>query len=349
MMKAAVVYGQDDIRVQSVPVPAINEGEVLVRVRASGICATDIKMLAGQGLPKNLPAILGHEVAGTIARTGAGVSEFSPGERVAVYPIAVCGSCFYCKRGKHNLCLSEFGLAHGIDGGFAEYVRIPKEIVNIGGVVKIPEHLSFERAVVAEPLSCCLAAARSGKLEAGDTLLVVGAGPMGLLHLKTGLWQKARVFMADIREDRLKMASSIGAANCINAAKVDVAAEVRRLTGGIGADMVVASLGAPDIMARYLPALRKGGTFNIFGGPPAGNPVNIDFRWIHYEEIVLTGTFASTPDDFRLALELIGSGRIEVDDLISHRFTLDDMPEAADLAKRQEIIKGVLLMPERDF
>lgn len=349
MMKAAVVHGKDDIRIQSVPVPDIGDGEVLVRVRASGICATDIKMLTGQGLPKNLPAILGHEVAGTVERTGAGAGEFSPGERVAVYPIAVCGECFYCRRGRHNLCLKEFGLAHGIDGGFAEYVRIPREIVNIGGVVKIPDHLPFEHAVVAEPLSCCLAAARAGRLGEGDTMLVVGAGPMGLLHLKTGLWYKAKVFVADIREDRLKMASLMGAAHCIDAGKEDVAGEVRRLTGGLGADLVVASLGAPDIMAGYLPAVRNGGTFNIFGGPPAGKPVSIDFRWIHYSEIVLTGTFASTPGDFRLALDLIGRGEIEVDDLISHRFELDNITEAVDLAKKQEIIKGVLIMPEGEF
>lgn len=347
-MKAAVVHGKDDIRIQSVPVPETGDGEILVKVRASGICATDIKTLLGQGLPKNLPAILGHEVAGTIERVGPGVRGLSPGERVAVYPIAVCGECFYCKRGRHNLCLKEFGLGHGIDGGFAQYVRIPKEIINIGGVVKLPEHLSYEQAVVAEPLSCCLAAARAGKLGAGDTMLVVGAGPMGLLHLKAGLWHKAKVIMADLRRDRLEMAARMGAAHCVCAGEQDVVEEVRRLTGGLGADLVVASLGVPEVMEKYLPAVRNGGTYNIFGGPPAGRPVNIDFRWIHYSEVVLTGTFASIPEDFRLALNLIGRGQIKVADLISHRFELDNMLEAVELAKKQEIIKGVLVMPGED-
>lgn len=347
-MRAAVVHGKGDIRLEPVPVPAAAEGEIVVRVRGSGICATDIKTLLGQGLPKNLPAILGHEVAGTVFQTGPGVAGFAPGERVAVYPIAVCGECFYCRRGRHNLCLKEFGLGHGIDGGFAEYVRIPRQIVNIGGVVKIPEHLSFDQAAVAEPLSCCLAAARANRLAAGDTVLVVGAGPMGLMHLKAGLWHGARVIIADVRADRLALAERMGASHCLDANAEDVVDQVRRLTGGLGAGVVVASLGVPEVMERYLPAVRNGGVFNIFGGPPAGRPVPVDFRWIHYSEIVLTGTFASTPDDFRLALSLIGSGEIVVTDLISHRFALEDILEAVELARRQEIIKGVVVIAGED-
>ncbi len=347
-MRAAVVHGKGDIRLESVPVPTAAEGELVVRVRGSGICATDIKTLLGQGLPKNLPAILGHEAAGTVFQTGPGVEDFALGERVAVYPIAACGECFYCTRGRHNLCLHEFGLGHGIDGGFAEYVRIPRQIVNIGGVVKIPAQVTFEQAAVAEPLSCCLAAARASGLTAGATVLVVGAGPMGLMHLKASLWHGARVIVADVRADRLAMAESMGASHCLDANDEGVVDQVCQLTGGLGADVVVASLGVPEVMERYFPAVRNGGVFNIFGGPPAGRPVPVDFRWIHYSEIILTGTFASTPDDFRQALSLIGSGEIAVTDLISHRFGLEDMLEAVDLARRQEIIKGVVIIPGED-
>ncbi|MCL6507157.1 MAG: zinc-binding dehydrogenase, partial [Bryobacteraceae bacterium] len=225
----------------------------------------------------------------------------------------------------------------------------PREIINTGGVVKLPEHLPFDQAAIAEPLSCCLAAARAGRLGEGDSVLIIGAGPMGLLHLKVSLWHKAKVIVADVREDRLAMAGRMGATHCLNAGAVDVVTEVRRLTGGLGADIVIASLGVPEVMERYLPAVRNGGTFNIFGGPPAGRPISIDFRWIHYSEIVLTGTFASTPGDFRLALNLIGRGQIKVADLISHRFHLDNMLEAVDLARRQEIIKGVLIMPGEEL
>ena len=138
-MKAAVVHGKGDIRIEEYKTPSAGEGEVIVKTKVSGICATDIKTLLGQGLPKDLPTILGHEVVGVISETGKGVSGLQVGDRVAVYPIAVCGNCYFCRKGRHNLCEHEFGLAHGIEGGFAEFVRLPKEIVNVGGVVKLPD------------------------------------------------------------------------------------------------------------------------------------------------------------------------------------------------------------------
>ena len=164
-MKAAVVYGKDDIRVEEYPTPEAGKGEIIVKIKASGICATDVKTLLGQGLPKNLPTILGHEVVGEIYQLGEGVKGFNIGDRVAVYPIAVCGECYYCKNGKHNLCMKEFGLGHGIDGGFAQYVKLPEQIVNIGGVVKIPDTLSYEKAVISEPLSCGIAALRANRVK----------------------------------------------------------------------------------------------------------------------------------------------------------------------------------------
>lgn len=342
MMKAAVVHGKSDIRIEAVPRPVAGPGEIVVQVKASGICATDIKTLLGQGLPKELPAILGHEVAGMVEQVGHGVKSVSLGDRVAVYPIAVCGECYYCSRGRHNLCEKEFGLGHGIDGGFAELVRIPQQILNIGGVIKLPGELDFGLAALAEPLSCCLAAARSNRVGKGDTVLVIGAGPMGLFHLKVCRHLGARVIMVDLRGDRLQMASQMGAEQCINTAETDLVETIRELTGGRGADVVVASLGVPQVVEQYLPTVRKGGIFNIFGGPPAGRPIMVDPRWIHYSEVILTGTFAATPDDFRQALQLIAGGQIKVEDMISHRFTLDNMLEAIELAKKQEIIKGIV-------
>ncbi|HHD56836.1 MAG TPA: zinc-binding alcohol dehydrogenase, partial [Desulfobulbaceae bacterium] len=143
-MKAAVVHGVNDIRIEEYPDPEAGPGEVVVKTRVAGICATDIKTLLGQGIPKDLPTILGHEVVGEIAETGAGVQDFAPGDRVGVYPIAVCGQCRYCRQGRHNLCEDEFGLGHGIEGGFAEYVRLPRRIVDIGGVVRLDDDFAFE-------------------------------------------------------------------------------------------------------------------------------------------------------------------------------------------------------------
>ena len=167
-MKAAVVHGKNDIRIEEYPDPAAQPGDLVVKTSVSGICATDIKTLLGQGLPKDLPTILGHEVVGEVHALGKGASGFEIGDRVAVYPIAVCGDCYFCERGRHNLCQNEFGLAHGIEGGFAEFVRIPRQIVDIGGVVKLPDDLPFEKAVLTEPLSCAYASIKRCKTRAGD-------------------------------------------------------------------------------------------------------------------------------------------------------------------------------------
>ncbi|MBI5014024.1 MAG: alcohol dehydrogenase catalytic domain-containing protein [Deltaproteobacteria bacterium] len=342
-MKAAVVHGKDDIRIEEVPTPRAGAGEMVVRVRASGICATDVKTLLGQGLPKNLPTILGHEAVGEVHERGEGVVGFELGERVAVYPIAVCGECYYCARGRHNLCLHEFGLGHGIDGGFAEYVRLPRQIVAIGGVLKIPDGLSFEEAAMAEPLSCGLAALRANRVRPGDTVVVVGAGPMGLIHLKVSKWAGARVIVADLMARRLEVAAGMGADHCVDVSRVSLQEQVMSLTGGAGAEAVVISLGIPKVIEESLPLVRNGGVCNVFGGPPAGETIAVDPRWLHYGEVILTGSFASTPADFRKALHLIASGEVRVEDLISDRFSLDAMLDAVERAKKQEMIKAVVL------
>lgn len=342
-MKAAVVHGKDDIRIEEYPTPKAGPGEMVIKIKASGICATDVKTLLGQGLPKNLPTILGHEAVGEVYELGEGVANFKIGERVAVYPIAVCGECHFCANGRHNLCENEFGLGHGIDGGFAEYVRLPKQILGAGGVVKIPDALSFEKAVLAEPLSCGVAALRANRIKPGDKVVIVGAGPMGLIHLKLSKWAGAEVIVADLLDRRLKTAAEMGADHCINVSENNLLEEVKKLTNGAGADVVITSLGIPKVIEESLPLVRNGGTFNIFGGPPAGQPITIDPRWIHYSEITITGTFASTPDDFKKALDIIASNEVEVEDLISDRYSLDNMLDAVERAKKQEMIKGIVL------
>jgi L-iditol 2-dehydrogenase len=342
-MKAAVVYGKNDIRIEEYATPRAGAGEMVVKTAASGICATDVKTLLGQGLPKNLPAILGHEVVGTVFELGEGVNGFKNGERVAVYPIAVCGECHFCKNGRHNLCMKEFGLGHGIDGGFAEYVKIPRQTINAGGIISITDGLSYEKAVLAEPLSCGLAALRTNRIRPGDRVVVVGAGPMGLIHLKVSKWAGAIVIMADLMDRRLKMAEKMGADYCINVSETKLEDEVGKITGGTGAEVVITSLGIPKVIEESLKLVRNGGVFNIFGGPPANQPITIDPRRVHYGEINITGSFASTPEDFKKALSIIAKGEIEVEDLISDRFTLDSMLNAVERAKKQDMIKGIVL------
>ncbi|QTA84585.1 zinc-dependent dehydrogenase [Desulfonema magnum] len=342
-MKAAVVHGKDDIRIEEYEMPVAGEGEIVVRTKVAGICATDIKTLLGQGLPKDLPTILGHEVVGEVYEIGTGVSGYEVGERVAVYPIAVCGDCFFCKKGRHNLCEKEFGLAHGIEGGFAEFVRLPKEIVNIGGVVKLPDDLSFEKAVMTEPLSCVYASLKACGVDPGTYAVILGAGPMGLMHLKMCKWAGAKVISVDLLDDRLETAKNMGADYCLNSGSVDHIEEIRKITNGKGAETIIASLGIPKVIEDNLKLTRNGGTFNIFGGPPAGQMISVDPRWLHYCEITLTGTFAASPQDFKECLDLIIKGEIEVEDLISDRFTLDSFLDAVERAKNQTMIRGIVV------
>ena len=341
-MKAAVVHGKGDIRIEEYPTPTAGAGEIILKTVVSGICATDIKTLLGQGLPKELPTILGHEVVGEVFETGEGVPQYQPGDRVAVYPIAVCGQCYYCKQDRNNLCEHEFGLAHGIEGGFAEYVRLPREIVNIGGVVNIPDEVPFDKAVLAEPLSCAMSSLSACKVASGQVVVIIGAGPMGLMHLKLAKWIGATVIIIDLLEDRLAVARKMGADHCISPAKTNVLEEVKKLTNNHGAEAVIASLGIPSVIEENLFLTRNGGTFNIFGGPPAGQKISVDPRWLHYCEINLTGTFASSVKDFKNSLELIINNDIYVDDLITDRFTLDTFLDAVERAKNQEMIRGVV-------
>jgi threonine dehydrogenase-like Zn-dependent dehydrogenase len=341
-VKAAVVHGKGDIRIEEYPTPTAGAGEIVLKTIVSGICATDIKTLLGQGLPKDLPTILGHEVVGEVFEAGEGVSEYQPGDRVAVYPIAVCGKCYYCRQDRHNLCEHEFGLAHGIEGGFAEYVRLPKEIVNVGGVIKIPDEVPYDKAVLSEPLSCAMASLSACKVGAEQVVLILGAGPMGLMHLKLAKWIGAQVIIVDLLEDRLAIAQKMGADHCINPQTINHKEKVKRITGNHGAEAVIASLGIPSVIEENLMLTRNGGTFNIFGGPPAGQKISIDPRWLHYCEINLTGTFAASPKTFKKCLELIINDEISVDDLITDRFTLDSFLDAVERAKNQQMIRGIV-------
>lgn len=342
-MKAAVVYAENDIRIADVPAPQAGRGQVVVRVRGCGVCATDVKILSGTSTPPQLPMILGHEVAGTIAELGAGTEEtgLSLGQRVAIYPIAACGECFYCRQGRNSLCLHEHGLGHGDDGGLAEYVRIPAQIVRLGGVLDIGD-MPFDLAALIEPTSCCLAAADQCKTKADDTVVVVGVGPLGLLHTIVSKALGARVLCVDVNEKRLAKAQQLGAHFVLNPEKDDPLAAVRRITG-FGADVVIAAVGIPQVIERYFPLVRNGGVFNIFGGTPRGQKMTVDPRWIHYGEILLTGTFASSVEQFRRAYGFVRDHPHEIASIISTRCSLDDILAAVQRVQSGQGTKSVLL------
>jgi len=341
-VKASVVYGVNDIRVLEVPTPRAGPGEVLLRVRSCGICATDVKILGGSGLPKNLPTILGHEAAGIVEALGEGVSGPEIGQRVAVYPIAACGDCFFCRQGRYPLCLEPYGLAHGADGGFAEYLLVPKQIVRLGGIVDIGS-LPFDLAAMIEPFSCCLSAAGQCATKAGDNVLIIGCGPLGLMHIIVSKALGARVIALDVNEDRLRWASQLGADATLNPEKSDVFREVRSLTQ-VGADIVIAAIGATGAIEQYLPLVRNGGVFNIFGGTPKGETIRLDPRWLHYGEIVLTGTFAASLNHFKKSLDFVRTNAAAVSKVISATCDLDGIPAAVEQVRTGAALKTILML-----
>lgn len=340
-MKAAVVYGANDIRIADVPTPTPGPGEVLVKVRGSGVCATDVKILGGTGLPKELPTILGHEVAGTVESMGTGVSGLAVGQRVAVYPIAVCGECFYCKQERQSLCIDQYGLAHGYDGGFAEYVLVPERIVRLQGIMDIGD-LPFDLAAMIEPVSCCISAAEQCKITTGTQVLIVGAGPLGLLHLIVSKACGAKVIISEISDSRRAKAAALGADVTLNPVQVNMPEEMRRLTK-IGADVVIAAVGFPRAIEESLPLVRNGGIFNIFGGTAKGETIAVDPRWLHYGEIMLTGTFAASVRQFAQAVQFVKDNAEEVSQVISVRCGLDGILEAVKQVKEGTAFKSILM------
>uniref|UniRef100_UPI004056AF8F alcohol dehydrogenase catalytic domain-containing protein n=1 Tax=Candidatus Electrothrix sp. TaxID=2170559 RepID=UPI004056AF8F len=344
-MKAAVVYGAEDIRIEDYPDPVAGPGEVVVATKVAGICGKDVKTMLGQGLTEDLPTVLGHDISGEISQVGEGVQGFSVGDPVAVYPMAVCEQCHYCLQKRYNLCENALGLGHGLDGAFAEYVRVPKEIINVGGLVKLDDEISFEDAVMAEPLSCTFAAARSNNMKEGQTVLIIGGGSMGLMHVKTAKWTGCEVIVADIVDMRLAMAGQMGADHQVNSATDNLQDEVMRITEGRGADVVIISIDIPDVIEDCLSLVAMGGVCNIFGAAP-DIEVKVDPGWLHQQEITLTGTYASTPADFKKCLQLINEEAIIVSDMISHRFTLDSFDEAIESAKSLEMVRGVITFGE---
>ncbi|CAK8716983.1 MAG: 2-desacetyl-2-hydroxyethyl bacteriochlorophyllide A dehydrogenase [Candidatus Electronema aureum] len=324
-MKAAVVHGANDIRVEEYPDPAVGPGEVIVRTKAAGICSKSVRVLLGEALPGKLPLIPGQELAGEISEVGLGVRGFFSGDPVAVYSAGLLG--------------------RSVDGAYAEYVRIPKEIVAAGGLVRLDEEISFEDAVMAEPLACTFAAARADRMKEGQHVLIIGGGSVGLMHLKTAKWSGCKVIVVDKNAARLAIAGQMGANYFINSSQSNLYDEVMQITGGRGAEVVIISVLMPEIVADCLRLTAKGGVCNLFSLSPE-TEAGIDNALLTEREITLTGICAATLGDFRKCLQLIKEEAIIVSDMISHRFTLDSFIEAVEKSKNQELVRGVITFGE---
>ncbi len=317
-MKVAMWYNNRDVRIEEKPTPKIGPGEVLVRVEASGICGSDV--MEWYRIDR-APLILGHEVSGQIISVGEGVKRYKEGDRVALAHHVPCNTCHYCLSGHHTVC-ETLRKTNFDPGGFVEYVRMPA--INVDrGLFVIPDHVSYEDASFVEPLACVLRGQRIARMQLGSTVIVIGAGIAGLMHVMLAHALGAgKVIATDLSEYRLEAAKRLGADFAINA-KEDLPARLREINHGLLADLIIVCAGAPSAIAQSMESVERGGTILFFAttNPGAATPISMnELFW--RTEITLTSSYGGSPGDYQAALDLIGAKTIPVHQMISHRLPL---------------------------
>ena len=315
-MTAAVLYGKEDVKIERVPIPRVGDGEVLVKVQVALTCGTDLKVYQ-RGYHARMivpPALFGHELAGVIEEVGPGVRGFKKGMRVVALNSAPCQMCFYCSKHQANLC--EDLLFN--NGAYAEYIRIPRRIVEIN-MLAIPPDVSYEEAAMVEPLACVLRGLHETGVEIGDTVTVVGGGPIGLMFVQVAKAVGCNVISVVKQDGQVQAAKHMGAHEVVQITKVkDPVEAVRRLSPEArGSDVVVEAVGRPEAWEMAIDMVRKGGTVNFFGGCAAGTKVQLDTNRLHYSEVTLKATFHHTPETVRRAFALIAEKKIRSTDYIT--------------------------------
>jgi len=345
-MKAAVLEGVDEIHLREVDIPECTEDTILVRVDACAVCGTDVKALRYGHSMMKLPVILGHELAGTIVEVGPEVDGYYVSERVTVAPAVPCGSCLYCRRGHSTVCENILDIGSTWDGGFAEYLLVPPAAVRNGCINKLPDGLSCAAAALTEPLACCLNAQERLQVGPGDTVLIIGCGPIGCLNAMLARALGAgRVYMADIAADRISLAEAADADGYFNSSESDLEAGIMGVTDHRGADVVIVACASAAAQEQALPLVAPRGRLNYFGGLPRGSgAIAFDSNRVHYQELSLIGNHGSTPLQNYKALSLIASGRVDTERVITHVFPLDEIEDALETARKKQGLK-VLVKP----
>jgi L-iditol 2-dehydrogenase len=347
-MLAAVYHGPQDLRVEEVPVPEIGAGELLLKVRSASICGTDLRIYHGNHrmYPAGTVRIPGHEVVGEIAAVGAGLSGFITGQRIFVAPNMGCGHCRQCINGNNNRCANYAAIGVTIDGGFAQYMRVPAAAVQQGNIFPISAEVDPAVAALIEPFACVLRGQTVLDIHPGDVVLIIGAGPIGIMHAKLAhLSGAARIIIADNSSDRAQIAMRMGADRVINTgdAAADLPALVAEETSGEGADVVIVAAPSHAAVESALQYAAIGGRINFFAGLPKTRPmVNIDSNLVHYKELTITATTACSTYDCQRAAQIVNSGRIDLSDLVSQRFELAQAVAAFAAAEDRRYLKVVL-------
>jgi L-iditol 2-dehydrogenase len=345
-MLAAVYHGPNDLRVEEVPVPATGPGELLVKVQSASICATDLRILHGNHrmYAPGTVRIPGHELVGTIAEIGAGLSDYTLNATYFVAPNMGCGHCAQCISGNNNLCANYDALGVTIDGAFAEFVRVPANSIYQGNVIKINEDIDPAVAALMEPFACVLRGQDALHIQPGEVVLIIGAGPIGVMHTKLAKVRGAgRVIVSEPMPERAAQVGRMGADRVVNPTTEDLQAVLAEESSGRGADVIVVAAPVHAAQESALQLAAIGGRINFFGGLPKDRPnIQFDSNLVHYKELVVTGTTACSTNDCWRAARLVNSGRIDLSDLVSLRFPLREAQAAFAAAEDRKSLKIVL-------
>jgi L-iditol 2-dehydrogenase len=350
-MKAVVVQAPMDFGLEEVPVPDLMPGGFLLEVEACGLCGSDLRTLRMGHRAVTLPFIIGHETCGIITETAPDYTgQWKVGEQVAVGPVAYCGRCEFCLKGVYELCENQREIAQYWPGAFAEYLAVPGECVSLGNILSVPKGVDPAHAAVIEPISSSINAQEKANLGLGETVAILGCGPVGCIHAALARIRGAsKIIMTDIDQNRLDLASAFEPDLLIDVSKRDAVESILQNTDGKGTDIVISASPSPVASVQAIDMAKKGGRILLFGGLPKNNSVvKADFNTIHYRGLHLIGTTTFAPRHNRTALQLVAAGIFPIEKLISHRFSLSDFNRGAGLALDGKVLKGVFI-PDRFF
>jgi L-iditol 2-dehydrogenase len=343
-MKAAVLEAVGVMNVKDIPVPKCGEDEVLLKIAACAVCGTDVKVYHHGHKHIRPPRVTGHEISGTVVEVGKGVKDFKIGDRVAVAPAVPCGECRFCRRGIQGMCDNLLAIGYQWDGGFAEYMAVPGRAVKTGCLNKIPDGMSLEEAAIAEPLACCINAQELAWVGLGQTVVVIGAGPIGCFHVQLARANGAtKVILVDISAERLAMSQIVRPDASVDGSATDAIKAVLGLTDGDGADVVITACSSGKAQEQALQMVAKRGVVNFFGGLPKDKPfIQFDSNLTHYREFYVVGNHGSSPQHNQMAIALIASGKIAAKPLISHRLSIAETLEGIALTEKAKGLKVII-------
>lgn len=347
-MKALRFYAPEDVRLEDVPEPDCGPREVKLRVKNCSTCGTDVKILHNGHQNLTPPRTIGHEIAGEVVEVGAEVesafgTSWQAGDRVQVIAAVPCGECHECRKGWMAVCQNQTSMGYQYDGGFAEFMIVPEQVLKVDGLNRIPENVGFDEASAAEPFACAINAQELLGIEEGDTVVIFGAGPIGCMHVRIarGVHGAGRVVLVDVNAERLAMsAAAVSPDEVVDGSQVDVVEKIMELTDGRGADVIITATAANVTQEQAIAMAARNGRISFFGGLPKTNPtITCDSNVVHYRQLHIHGANGSAPEHNKRALEYISTGQVPVKDLITEHIPLERALEAFDIVAKGEAIK----------